>query len=104
MLEFQPNIGISTKFGDFNQISKYWPNFGNFYQLLEFLPNFGILTKFQNFNQFSRWNGPFCSGNLVLFFGRQKRRFAHMNGNFLDDDNDGCNDDNYGNFDDDKND
>ena len=49
------------------------------------------------------------SGNLVLFFGRQKRRFARMTENFFDDDNDGFNDDyddNFGNFDDnyDKND
>ena len=43
-------------------------------------------------------------GNLVLFFGRQKRRFARMTEFFFDDDNDGCNDnydDNFGNFDDD---
>ena len=49
------------------------------------------------------------SGNLVLFFRRQKQRFARMTEIFLDDDNEGCNDnydDNYGNFDDnyDKND
>ena len=49
------------------------------------------------------------SGNLVLFFGRQKRRFARMTEIFFDDDNDGFNDnydDNFGNFDDnyDKND
>ena len=49
------------------------------------------------------------SGNLVLFFGRQKRRFARMAGIFFDDDNDGFNDNcdvNFGNFDDnsDKND
>ena len=49
------------------------------------------------------------SGNLVLFFGRQKRRFARMTEFFFDDDNDGFNDnydDNFGNFDDnyDKND
>ena len=49
------------------------------------------------------------SGNLVLFFGRQKRRFARMTKIVLDDDNDGFNDnhdDNFGNFDDnyDKND
>ena len=49
------------------------------------------------------------SGNLVLFFGRQKRRFARMTEIVLDDDNDGFNDnydDNFGNFDDnyDKND
>ena len=48
-------------------------------------------------------------GNLVLFFGRQKRRFARMIEFFFDDDNDGFNDnydDNFGNFDDnyDKND
>ena len=48
-------------------------------------------------------------GNLVLFFGRQKRRFARMTEIVLDDDNDGFNDnydDNFGNFDDnyDKND
>ena len=47
-------------------------------------------------------------GNLVLFFERQKRRFARMTDEFIDDNN-GCNDnydDNYGNFDDnyDKND
>ena len=57
---------------------------------------------------------PLCppdpnSGNLVLFFGRQKRRFARMTEIFFDDDNDGFNDnydDNFGNFDDnyDKND
>ena len=44
------------------------------------------------------------SGNLVLFFGRQKRRFARMTKKNFNDDNDGCNDnydDNYGNFDDD---
>ena len=43
-------------------------------------------------------------GNLVLFFGRQKRRFARMTEIFFDDDNDGFNDnydDNFGNFDDD---
>ena len=43
------------------------------------------------------------SGNLVLFFGRQKRRFARMTEIFFDDDNDGINDnydDNFGNFDD----
>ena len=49
------------------------------------------------------------SGNLVLFFGRQKRRFASMTEIFFDDDNDGFNDnydDIFGNFDDnyDKND
>ena len=49
------------------------------------------------------------SGNLVLFFGRQKRRFALMTKFFFNDDNDGFNDnydDNFGNFDDiyDKND
>ena len=49
------------------------------------------------------------SGNLVLFFGRQKPRFARMTEIVLDDDNDGFNDnydDNFGNFDDnyDKND
>ena len=49
------------------------------------------------------------SGNLVLFFGRQKQRFARMTEFFFDDDNDGFNDnydDNFGNFDDnyDKND
>ena len=49
------------------------------------------------------------SGNLVLFFGRQKRPFARMTEIVLDDDNDGFNDnfdDNFGNFDDnyDKND
>ena len=49
------------------------------------------------------------SGNLVLFFGRQKRRFARKTEIVLDDDNDGFNDnydDNFGNFDDnyDKND
>ena len=49
------------------------------------------------------------SGNLVLFFGHQKRRFAHVTEIFFDDDNDGFNDnydDNFGNFDDnyDKND
>ena len=40
------------------------------------------------------------SGNLVLFFGRQKRRFARMTEIFFDDDNDGLNDnydDNFGN-------
>ena len=52
---------------------------------------------------------PPNSGNLVLFFGRQKRRFARMTEIFFDDDNDGFNDnydDNFGNFDDnyDKND
>ena len=52
---------------------------------------------------------PPASGNLVLFFGRQKRRFARMNEIVLDDDNDGFKDnynDNFGNFDDnyDKND
>ena len=44
------------------------------------------------------------SGNLVLFFGRQKRRFARMTEIFFYDDNDSCNDnydDNFGNFDDD---
>ena len=43
------------------------------------------------------------SGNLVLFFGRQKRRFVRMTDFFFDVDSDGCNDnydDNYGNFDD----
>ena len=43
------------------------------------------------------------SGNLVLFFGRQKRRFARMTEIFFDDDNDGFNNnynDNFGNFDD----
>ena len=42
---------------------------------------------------------------LVLFFRRQKQRVARMTLFFLDNDNDGCND-NYGNFDDnyDKND
>ena len=45
----------------------------------------------------------------ILFFGRQKRRFARMTEIFFDDDNDGFNDnydDNFGNFDDnyDKND
>ena len=43
------------------------------------------------------------SGNLVLFFGRQKRRFARMTEIVLDGDNDGFNDncdDNFGNFDD----
>ena len=49
------------------------------------------------------------SGNMVLFFGRQKRCFARMTEIFFDDDNDGFNDnydDNFGNFDDnyDKND
>ena len=49
------------------------------------------------------------SGNLVLFFLRQKRRFVRMTGKKFDADNEGCNDnydDNYGNFDDnsDKND
>ena len=46
------------------------------------------------------------SGNLVLFFGRQKPRFACMTGKDFDDDNDGCNDNYDGNFDDnyDKND
>ena len=49
------------------------------------------------------------SGNLVLFFGRQKRRFPRMAKFFFNDDNDGFNDnydDNFGNFDDnyDKND
>ena len=49
------------------------------------------------------------SGNLVLFFGRQKRRFARMTEIVFDDDNDGFNDnydDHFGNFDDnyDKND
>ena len=49
------------------------------------------------------------SGNLVLFFLRQKRRFGRMTGKKFDADNEGCNDnydDNYGNFDDnyDKND
>ena len=49
------------------------------------------------------------SGNLVLFFLRQKRRFGRMTGKKIDADNEGCNDnydDNYGNFDDnyDKND
>ena len=48
-------------------------------------------------------------GNLVLFFGRQKWRFARMTEIFFDYDNDGFNDnydDNFGNFDDnyDKND
>ena len=52
---------------------------------------------------------PPNAGNSVPFFGRQKRRFARMIDFFLDDDNEGCNDnydDNYGNFDDnyDKND
>ena len=39
------------------------------------------------------------SGNWVLFFGRQKRRFARMTKIVLDDDNDGSNDnydDNFG--------
>ena len=43
------------------------------------------------------------SGNLVLFFGRQKRRFARMTKKYFDGDNDGFNDnydDNFGNFDD----
>ena len=43
------------------------------------------------------------SGNLVLFFGRQKRRFERMTEIVLDDHNDGCNynyDDSFGNFDD----
>ena len=49
------------------------------------------------------------SGNLVLFFGRQKRRLARMTKIFFGGDNDGFNDiydDNFGNFDDnyDKND
>ena len=49
------------------------------------------------------------SGNLVLFFGRQKRRFARMTEFFFNDDNDGFNDNydnNFGNFNDnhDKND
>ena len=38
------------------------------------------------------------SGNLVLFFLRQKRRFARMTGKKIDADNEGCNDnydDNY---------
>ena len=39
------------------------------------------------------------SGNLVLFFGRQKRRFAHMTEIFFDDDNDGFNDNYDDNFD-----
>ena len=39
---------------------------------------------------------PPNSGNLVLFFGRQKRRFARMTEFCFDDDNDGFND----NFDD----
>ena len=48
------------------------------------------------------------SGNLVLFFGRQKQSFARKT-NFFYDDNDGFNDnydDNFGSFDDnyDKND
>ena len=49
---------------------------------------------------------PPNSGNLVLFFGRQKPRFACMTGKDFDDDNDGCNDNYDGNFDDnyDKND
>ena len=32
------------------------------------------------------------SGNMVLFFGRQKRRFARMTGKNFDADNEGCND------------
>ena len=49
------------------------------------------------------------SGNLVLFFVRQKRRFARMTKKKFDADNEGCNDnydDSYGDFDDnyDKND
>ena len=43
------------------------------------------------------------SGNLVLFFGRQKWRFARMTKIFFNDDNDGFNDnydDNFSNFDD----
>ena len=32
------------------------------------------------------------SGNLVLFFLRQKRRFARMTGKKIDADNEGCND------------
>ena len=42
-------------------------------------------------------------GNLVLFFLRQKRRFARMTRKKFDADNEDCNDnydDNYGNFDD----
>ena len=43
------------------------------------------------------------SGKLVLFFGRQKRRFARMTEILFDDDNDGFRDnydDDFGNFDD----
>ena len=45
-------------------------------------------------------------GNLVLFYGRQKRCFARMTEIFFDDDNDGFNDNYDDNFDDnyDKND
>ena len=51
-------------------------------------------------------NLPLTLGDLVLFFGRQKRRFARMTEIFIDDDNDGLNDNYDDNFDDnyDKND
>ena len=39
-------------------------------------------------------------GNLVLFFGRQKQRFARMTVKNINYDNDGCNDNYGGNFDD----
>ena len=55
-----------------------------------------------------KYKNPLNSVILVLFFRRQKQRFARMT-LFFDNDNDGSNDnydDNYGNFDDnyDKND
>ena len=44
---------------------------------------------------------PPNSGNLVLFFGRQKWYLARMTEDeFFDDDNDGCSDNYDGNFDD----
>ena len=49
-----------------------------------------------------KYKNPLNSVILVLFFRRQKQRFARMT-LFFDNDNDGSNDnydDNYGNFDD----
>ena len=55
------------------------------------------------FEIFTCFNASVIFCNLVLFFGRQKRGFAHMSKKIAYD-NDGCNDnyddDDYGNFDD----
>ena len=69
-----------TKFLNFNQTSKCWPNFGistrfgNFYQIYEFWPNFCPCTHFKIiFNTFMIrkwgycWDLLFSKGTTTLF-------------------------------------